>query len=54
MNEFSSVVERCVLIGGMISFPVFMSKPCSYSTGISEYCVLYSGLVNLHASSVSG
>ena len=31
-----------------------MSKPFLYSTRIYEYCVLYSGLLNLHASSVSG
>ena len=31
-----------------------MSKPSSYLTRNSENCVLYSGLVYLHASSVSG
>ena len=34
--------------------PEFLSKPCSYSTKISENCVLKSCLVYLHASSVSG
>ena len=46
--------ERDVAIGCIINFPVFMSKPSSYSTRIYEYCVLYSGLLYLHASSVSG
>ena len=31
-----------------------MSKPFSFSARISEYCVLYSGFLYLHANSVSG
>ena len=38
--EFWSVYERDVAIGCIINFPVFMSKPSSYSKRTSKYCVL--------------
>ena len=36
------------------NLPVFMSKFVAYSTRVSEFCVLKSGLECLHATFVSG
>ena len=39
MYESPSFGVWCLEWGFFIIFPVFMSKPCSYSTSISEDCV---------------
>ena len=40
MHDFPSFGILCVACGFLIVFPVIMSKPCSYPTRISDYCVL--------------
>ena len=45
MYEFSSPELWYLSVGVNINFPVFMSKPFSFSTRISEYCVLKSGVL---------
>ena len=51
MYEFSSLELWYLSVGLIINFPVFMSKPFSISTRISEYCVLKNGVLYLQASS---